>query len=180
MQESPAKKHIHVYTSKYQDIENDISKEYSDEQDNDDDDMMVPFHVDNGLYLIITPFPNHGLKIKTSTGQEILTELSSDSVLVLMARGLTDWFLVDSLHRSKFHPVPHGVDALNEDTKVRSVFARMKIAPSEAVVVNSEHRKFEDVFFNKDWVETENTICASDVGSEKYRGKKLVQNPNKS
>ena len=43
---------------------------------------MVPFHMDNGLYLMITPYPGHGLKIKTSSGTIMDTDsIESDSIL---------------------------------------------------------------------------------------------------
>ena len=46
------------------------------------DDYMVPFHVDNGLYLMITPYPGHGLEIKTSSGTIVKTDsIESDSVI---------------------------------------------------------------------------------------------------
>ena len=38
--------------------------------------------MDNGLYLMITPYPGHGLKIKTSSGTIMDTDsIESDSIL---------------------------------------------------------------------------------------------------
>ena len=38
--------------------------------------------MDNGLYLMITPYPGHGLKIKTSSGTIVDTDtIKSDSIL---------------------------------------------------------------------------------------------------
>ena len=38
--------------------------------------------MDNGLYLMITPYPGHGLKIKTSSGTIVDTDsIESDSIL---------------------------------------------------------------------------------------------------
>ena len=37
-------------------------------------EYMVPFHMDNGIYLLITPFSGHGLKIKTSVGTIVNTD----------------------------------------------------------------------------------------------------------
>ena len=46
------------------------------------DEYMVPFHMDNGLYLMITPYPGHGLKIKTSSGTIMDTDsIELDSIL---------------------------------------------------------------------------------------------------
>ena len=65
------------------------------------DDMMVPYHVDNGLYLIITSFPGHGLKLKNSDGNEMETDnLAANDILVLMGRGLTDWLLTEGLREN--------------------------------------------------------------------------------
>ena len=136
--------------------------------------MLVPYHIDNGLYLIITPFPDQGLKIKTSSGQEIETELPSNSILILMGRALTDWLLVDQpVSRNQFFPVPHGVDALDKNINARSIFARMKIAPLEAVVENDSNQiqmTFEDIFYNKEWRGSD-TLCASELYDDKIIGK---------
>ena len=139
---------------------------------------MVPYHIDNGLYLIITPFPNQGLKLKTSTGQEILTNLSSDSVLILMGRALTDWLLKNQPKVKQFYPVPHAVDALDFNINARSIFARMKIAPGDAKIktnvtknYNNYQETFEDIFFNREWSGAE-SLCASDLSnSNKVIGK---------
>ena len=46
------------------------------------DEYMVPFHTDNGLYLLITPYSSHALKIKTSSGTIVDTDyIESDSIL---------------------------------------------------------------------------------------------------
>ena len=67
--ESPIKEHIHTYTK------GPHTKSKGNE-------YMVPFHVDNGLYLMITPYPGHGLKIKTSSGTIVDTDsIESDSIL---------------------------------------------------------------------------------------------------
>ena len=68
--ESPIKEHIHTYTKG------------PHTKSNTDNEYMVPFHVDNGLYLMITPYPGHGLKIKTSSGTIVDTDsIESDSIL---------------------------------------------------------------------------------------------------
>ena len=127
--------------------------------------------MDNGLYLMITPYPGHGLKIKTSSGTIMDTDsIESDSilgeffsylisrslfftyiffVLVLMGRGLVDWILVDHEKRNEFHAVPHAVESLKIEAGPRSIFARMKSAPLDAFPINGG-KKFNDVFFNHD------------------------------
>ena len=94
---------------------------------------MVPNHVDNGLYLLVTPYPGHGMTIQTSNGNDISTDdLSPDSVLVLMGNGLTNWYLSKDQAKG-FHAVPHSVQAL-EQPGTRSIMAMMKIAPDQALV----------------------------------------------
>merc|ERR1719367_2799729 len=103
--------------------------------------------MDNGLYLMITPFPGHGLKIKTSANTIINTDsIKPDSILVLMGRALTDWLLVNHENRDNFHAVPHGVESLKNNAISRSIFARMKSVPLEVFPLNS-NKKFHEVFF---------------------------------
>jgi len=137
---SPIKEHLHVYTKK----DTNESRTFNDK-------FMVPFHVDNGLYLLITPFPGHGLKIESSDGVVIDTDdIRADSILVLMGRGLTDWLLQGKDESEGFHAAPHAVEALGSMSySGRSAFARMKVAPLEAVPVNGTI-KFKNVFFNED------------------------------
>ncbi len=55
---------------------------------------MVPFHVDNGLYLLVTPTKDSPLIIWQSDGTPASTEgLPEDSLVVLFGRGLTEWML---------------------------------------------------------------------------------------
>ena len=45
----------------------------------------APEHIDNGLFLLITPFPGQSLVIRTSTGRSVSTDGLdvSDTILVL-------------------------------------------------------------------------------------------------
>ena len=123
------------------------------------DDMMVPYHVDNGLYLIITSFPGHGLKLKNSDGNEMETDnLAANDILVLMGRGLTDWLLRDHPAQTLFHPVPHAVKSMTR--KDRSILARMKIPTSENAVKNG--LEFQEVFYNRD----PQRLCLVDIDSK--------------
>ena len=125
------------------------------------DAMMVPYHVDNGLYLIITSFPGHGLKIKSSTGNEINTDnLHANDILVLMGRGLTDWLLRDHQSKTLFHPVPHAVSQMTSNLKQRSILARMKIPTSEEAI--KAQMQFKDVFYNRD----PERLCLTDIYSK--------------
>ena len=77
------KEHLHVYTNNDQDNIED-----------DDDQYAAPFHTDNGLMLLLTPFPEHPLKIKNSQGEVLSTaHLGDDSIIVILASALPNWLL---------------------------------------------------------------------------------------
>jgi len=83
--DAPLKDHLHVYSK---------AANESEEPWGQTSNYLVPNHVDNGLFLIITPFSSPSLEVKLSTGQKINTQhVRSDSVIVLIGRGLTDWLL---------------------------------------------------------------------------------------
>ena len=122
--------------------------------------------------MLITPFPDPSLLIKLSNGQSVSTDgLGSDSILVLMGRGLTDWLL--QVERTDFFPVPHAVPTLSgSQTLHRSVYARMKVAPQSAVpsVSTKDSRKllkFSEIFFDTVAEKTPNhssdDICSGSV-----------------
>jgi hypothetical protein len=75
------------------------------------DKFLVPFHIDNGLFLLLTPFPSPSLLVKLSNGATVDTAgLASDTVLVLVGRGLTDWLL--QRKTADLFAVPHAVPSL--------------------------------------------------------------------
>ena len=54
----------------------------------------MPFHYDSGLLLMLTSFNKHPLKIKNNRGKEVSTAgVGDDGILILVARGLSDWLL---------------------------------------------------------------------------------------
>ena len=115
------------------------------------DGFLVPYHIDNGLFLLLTPFPSPSLLVRLSDGHSISTNgLGSDSILVLMGRGLTDWLLQEQ--RTDFFPVPHAVPAMTESLAVnRAVYARMKVAPMDAIPATHSTKnllKFGEIFFD--------------------------------
>lgn len=143
--EASHKDHIHVYEQR------EVIGGHSDNE------YLLPFHVDNGLYLLITPAPEHPLLVKDRSGQEISTSaIGADSVLVLLARGLTDWLFQGSDVASKFHAVPHAVRSLRYSPQVssRTVYARMKVVPLDALPyrrrMKRDTRTFGDVFNDKE------------------------------
>ena len=170
LNEAPIKDHIHVYT-----------KGKSSSQENDKHEYLVPYHVDNGIYLLLTPFPNHGLEVELSNGHKVSTsDVDSESILVLMGRGLTDWLLQQNSNKNVFYPTPHAVPSLSSgDILKRSVYARMKVAPAKAVpLTRGEHRNknlktFEDVFmeeFTRDTSSNQgNDLCSVDLKGKSDR-----------
>jgi len=135
------KEHIHVYKP-------------LEGKENYDGDFAAPFHTDNGLLLMITPFQEHPLQVKNKKGEIVETgEIGDDALLILVASGLPKWLLKGTDASSKFFPVPHAVPSLVNDISSRTVFARMKVVPLNAFPCNDialddyEEHFFED-FFN--------------------------------
>ena len=61
LQDAPIKDHIHVYTKHnhhQKEFKGTMEKDQHKNDDHGDDNHLVPFHVDNGIYLLLTPFPN--------------------------------------------------------------------------------------------------------------------------
>jgi len=151
------KEHIHVYdrsvsTSSY----------------------VVPFHVDNGLYLILTPFPGHGLRVKTSNNKVVsLDDLELDSAIILFGRGVTEWLLQDDAKTKQlFYASPHAVPTgVADGSGYRTVYARMAVVPFSATPIGNEERDsaskfktFGDVFMEMGELDLpasrENSLCS--------------------
>lgn len=142
----PRKEHIHVY-------------EHGDEKSSGD---AVPFHTDNGILLLITPFHEHPLQVKSLGGKLIDTSSLGDSdILILIARGLPEWLLRGSREAAQFRAAPHAVPALKPELQSRTIFARMMVAGLEAVPASPATQKvpFKQIFFNQI---TQNDICLGD------------------
>ncbi|XP_059082953.1 uncharacterized protein LOC131880360 [Tigriopus californicus] len=114
--------------------------------------FMVPFHRDNGLFLILTPVPDHPLIIELESGNAISTgQLGPSTILVLMGLGTSDW-LFQGEKRPDFWATPHAVPSFDPGVKTRTVFARMKVVPNEAVPIlktrelGPELLTFDEVF----------------------------------
>jgi hypothetical protein len=141
----PTKTHLHVYSAA-------AGQQSSLQQQQD----SLPFHVDNGLYLLVTPAPVLPLRLRTKTGQSIWTGLvGPDAVIFLLGRGLTDWLLpVQPAAEAAFTPGRHAVPSLvHTGVTSRTVVARMRVAPLEAVPAaagrNGEAAsKFGDLFLD--------------------------------
>merc|ERR1712179_246066 len=95
--------------------------------------FSLPFHQDNGLFLMLTPSDKLPVVLKDFQGRPVFTDrLGSDAVMFLVGRGLTDWLLQDAEHG--IFPPPHAVPSLaGTPITDRTVMARMKIAEYNAV-----------------------------------------------
>ncbi|CAB4065159.1 unnamed protein product [Lepeophtheirus salmonis] len=160
LEESPVKDHIHVYMKNKDSHLETI-------------DSIVPFHVDNGLFLILTPFPGHGIQLKSSKGTEWNThEAESSDLVVLICRGLTDWFLQkNKAAKRKLFPAPHAVPPFKSPViGNRSVYARMKVVPMDALPwIGGQPRgnkPFKYVFENSDHHENSESICSINLDQE--------------
>ena len=120
--EAPHKDHIHVYERVH-------DQEPHSKHRHIMGDFLVPYHIDNGLFLLLSPFPGHGLRVRLSNGNEEDTDITgSDSVIVLFGRGATEWLLQaeSSDLRDKIFPVPHAVPTM---AKSNFQFRFERIAP---------------------------------------------------
>ena len=160
LREAPHKDHVHVYTK--------VHSNQSIPHDKEDEDFLVPYHLDNGLFLLITTFPDHGLEVTLSDKSRVSTSsLPSDSILVMFGLGLTDW-LLQGQDDHKFWPVPHAVPTMTHSSLVhRTVYARMKVAPSESVPESSrlpknQRQTFHQVFM-KTYRDSESQTCSVDL-----------------
>ena len=159
---APHKDHIHVY-------ERDPSQVLDNHRHHDTmsqgGDYLVPYHVDNGIFLLITPFPNHGMNLEMSDGSVVSTDdIGRGSIIVLFGLGLTDWLLQnDRVAASEFHPVPHAVPALRT-LRHRSVFARMVVAPATATPAGGS-LTFDEVFMRRSLNESgyDSQVCSTDL-----------------
>ena len=120
----------------------------------DKSSFAAPFHIDSGLLLFLTPFKKHPLLIKNRLQDDISTNnLDEGSVIVILASALPNWLLKGKKSSQKFFAAPHAVPSLSPNLLSRTVFARMKIAPDNAMPLSSGHQhhglNFGDYFSGK-------------------------------
>jgi len=174
----PHKSHVHSYKRRKVIVASSShrgrhKRSVPDEDGDDDSGWMVPFHVDNGIILLVTPFPGQSLRVGFSDGSVADTRAvePSHSVVCLVGRGLTHWLLQTAPDMAeRFFPSPHAVPAMKSDgPRFRSVMARMKVAPLAAVPISDDEgatlKTFGRTFFNEDekhhW--TDSQICSADL-----------------
>ena len=107
--------------------------------------FAAPPHKDNGLILYLTPFAQHPLQLTDRYGFKIDTSsLGEDSVLIMFGRALSGWLLWGP--SEQFHAPTHSVLTMPETVQSRTVMARMKMLPDNALSQRGEY--FGDFFTN--------------------------------
>merc|ERR1712013_732221 len=88
--------------------------------------LALPYHTDNGMYVLLTPSSILPLRTISKTRQVNL-DADSSSVILLLGTGVTSWLLPES----KLYAAPHGLPALATilSPAPRTVVARMRVAP---------------------------------------------------
>jgi len=97
--------------------------------------LALPYHTDNGLYVLLTPSSILPLLSISKDANIHLLDTGDDSILLLLGTGLTDWLLPGS----GLYAPPHALPALSTSLSPspRTVLARMKVAPSLSVPSSS-------------------------------------------
>ena len=107
--------------------------------------FAAPPHQDNGLILYLTPFAQHPLQLTDRDGFRIDTSsLGEDAVIIMFGRALSGWLLREAT--DQFHAPTHGVLTIPETVHSRTVMARMKMLPDNALSQHGEY--FGDFFMN--------------------------------
>lgn len=89
--------------------------------------LALPYHTDNGLYVLLTPSSTQPLRALSKNGTVHLLDTGDDSVVMLLGTGLTQWLLPSS----SLHAPSHGLPSLSSSlhSTSRTVMARMTVAP---------------------------------------------------
>lgn len=133
--ELTTKTHLHVYKGATTESSNARNPKLS-----------LPYHVDSGLYLLLTPAAgSQQLLLRSKTGRNIRTgHVDPNSLIFLLGRGLTDW-LLQGADQLMLTPARHAVPSLAGAKNPRTVLARMRVAPLAAVAGT---RAFGEVFLD--------------------------------
>ena len=89
--------------------------------------MALPYHTDNGMYVLLTPSSILPLRAIDKNGEVSLLDSGSSSVILILGTGITSWLMPDS----GLYAAPHGLPALATilSPAPRTVMARMRVAP---------------------------------------------------
>ena len=114
---APHLDHLHVY------------KQHGDAR------MLAPYHQDNGLFLLLTPYPEQPLEVQAANGEALLA--AEGDVIVLFGRAMNEWLLEEKTDAQKmFRAAPHAVRAPAGKAADRVVYARMYVAPMMATATH--------------------------------------------
>eukprot|EP00088_Acartia_fossae_P012261 TRINITY_DN16319_c0_g1_i1.p1 TRINITY_DN16319_c0_g1~~TRINITY_DN16319_c0_g1_i1.p1 ORF type:complete len:651 (-),score=90.21 TRINITY_DN16319_c0_g1_i1:261-2159(-) len=161
----PNKEHIHVYHNPNGAVRRS------------EEEYATPFHTDNGILLLITPFQAHPLQVRSMGGQIINTAtLDNSAVLVLVARALPEWLLRGSREAREFRAAPHAVQTLMSADQLltdRTVFARMLVAPLDSIPASPQSSPvpFSHIFFNKQSSEGDLCLTGHEEFDDNFGGK---------
>jgi len=136
-----SKTHLHVYSRSQQ--PNTAS-------------FSLPFHTDNGLYVLLTPSDNLPLRSISSDGSVNLFP-GKDTVILILGTGLTRWLLP----KEGLYAAPHALPALSNSLTAtpRTVMARMKVAPPLSLPLAGPQVPFDDHFSAPFQTETGKTLA---------------------
>ena len=89
--------------------------------------MALPYHTDNGMYVLLTPSSILPLRAINKKGEVSLLDSGSSSVILILGTGITSWLMPDS----GLYAAPHGLPAIATilSPAPRTVMARMRVAP---------------------------------------------------
>jgi len=93
--------------------------------------LALPYHTDNGLYVLVTPSSTLPLRSLSRDGSLQILNPGDSSILLLLGTGLTSWLLPQGNLHSPTHAVPALSTSLS--TEPRTVLARMAVAPALAI-----------------------------------------------
>merc|ERR1712240_365981 len=93
--------------------------------------LALPYHTDNGMYVLLTPSSILPLRTISKTKEVNLLDADSSSVILLLGTGVTSWLLP----QSKLYAAPHGLPALATilSPAPRTVVAGMRVAPPRSL-----------------------------------------------
>merc|ERR1711973_48876 len=93
--------------------------------------LALPYHTDNGMYVLLTPSSILPLRTISKTREVNMLDADSSSVILLLGTGVTSWLLP----QSKLYAAPHGLPALATilSPAPRTVVARMRVAPPRSL-----------------------------------------------
>jgi len=96
--------------------------------------LALPYHTDNGLYVLLTPSSSLPLRALSKNGTMHVLDTGDDTVLLLLGTGLTKWLLPSS----SLHAPAHGLPSLPTSlSSPRTVMARMTVAPAASLPSSS-------------------------------------------